>query len=66
MNRASTLSKPQTHLPDAFIDLDGLRTAAVVREPFPFFIVPRFVRTEALDAIRADFPAIRHPALPHL
>ena len=60
MNRAASVSQPRPNLPAAFTDLDGLNSAEVRREPFPFFIVPRFVRTEALDAIRADFPEIRH------
>ena len=60
MNRAASVSQPRPNLPAAFTDLDGLDAAEVRRDPFPFFIVPRFVRTEALDAIRADFPEIRH------
>src|SRR5262249_27895979 len=60
MNRVADVSKPRMNLPAAFLDMDALRSANVERDPFPFFIVPRFVKTEALDAIRADFPAIRH------
>src|SRR4051812_1509772 len=60
MNRAASVSKPRTNLPAAFIDMDALRSASVERDPFPFFIVPRFVKAEALDAIRVDFPVIRH------
>jgi SM-20-related protein len=48
-------------VPRPVVDLAALRAARVEREPFDFFIVPRFVRAEALDAIRADYPAIRHP-----
>src|SRR5207344_2841172 len=33
----------------------------VERDPFAYFIVPRFVSAAALDGIRADFPAIQHP-----
>ena len=40
--------------------MDALAAAEVSRDPFPFFIVPRFVRADTLDAIREDFPAIRH------
>jgi hypothetical protein len=39
----------------------ALHAAAVEHAPFPFFIVPRFVRADTLDAIRTDFPAIGHP-----
>jgi hypothetical protein len=42
------------------IDVDAVRRATVTREPFPFFMVPRFVRREALDAINADFPPVGH------
>lgn len=46
---------------ESCVDLDALRAARVEHGPFPYFIVPRFVRDEALDAIRADFPQIAHP-----
>jgi hypothetical protein len=42
------------------IDVDAVKNAAVTREPFPFFMVPGFVKREALDAINADFPAVTH------
>jgi len=42
------------------IDVDAVKRAAVMREPFPHFMVPGFVRREALDAINADFPAVSH------
>ena len=61
MVRAASLPKSQPDVPAAFLDMDALRSVGVERDPFPFFIVPRFVKTAALDAIRADFPAIRHP-----
>src|SRR5262249_46983859 len=34
--------------------------ASVAREPFPWFIVPGFVRHEAMDAIEHDFPKIEY------
>lgn len=42
------------------IDVDAVKNAAVTREPFPYFMVPGFVKREALDAINADFPAVTH------
>jgi hypothetical protein len=42
------------------IDVDAVKRAAVTREPFPYFMVPRFVKREALDSINADFPAVTH------
>jgi SM-20-related protein len=45
----------------AAIDLDALRAARVETAPFPYLIVPRFVRESALSGIAADFPTIAHP-----
>lgn len=42
------------------IDVEAVRGATVTREPFPYFMVPRFVRPDAIDAINADFPAVAH------
>ncbi len=42
------------------IDVEAVRGAALSRAPFPWFMVPRFVRPEAIDAINADFPAVAH------
>jgi len=41
--------------------MHALRETPVQHEPFPFFIVPSFVKAEALEAIGADFPQISHP-----
>jgi hypothetical protein len=43
------------------IDLEAFEAAAVSREPFPFALVPRFVRPEAMTAINADYPLVAHP-----
>ena len=43
------------------IDVDALRQTALVTEPFPWLIVPRFVRPANIDAINADFPEVTHP-----
>ncbi|HJW41910.1 MAG TPA: 2OG-Fe(II) oxygenase [Rhizomicrobium sp.] len=40
------------------IDVDKVRAATLAREPFPHFLVPGFVKREALDAINADFPRV--------
>ncbi|MEI9991795.1 MAG: 2OG-Fe(II) oxygenase [Rhizomicrobium sp.] len=42
------------------IDVEAIGRANVAREPFAWFMVPGFVRTEALAAINADFPAVAH------
>jgi len=42
------------------IDVEAVRRAAVVNEPFPHLMVPGFVRPEAIDAIERDFPAVAH------
>jgi hypothetical protein len=47
------------------LDLDRLRVAPLVRDPFDFVVVERFVRREALVALFADFPEIRrHGSFP--
>jgi hypothetical protein len=43
------------------IDLDAFNAATLIREPFPFLMVPRFVKPDAMPAINADFPAVSHP-----
>ena len=60
MNRASgdVLDKVQTVR--SSIDLAALRQAELHVSPFPYLIVPGFVRADALPAIAADFPAIAH------
>ena len=40
------------------VDMERLRGAGVAREPFPYLILPNFVRSEALARIEKDFPAI--------
>lgn len=43
------------------IDIDSLRAAPVRRDPFPYLIVPNFVRAEALAGIEADYPQVTVP-----
>ncbi|MCS7016537.1 MAG: 2OG-Fe(II) oxygenase [Gemmatales bacterium] len=43
------------------LNLDAFRATRLVTEPFPYLIVPGFVRAEALPAIHADFPPIEQP-----
>jgi hypothetical protein len=43
------------------IDLAAFDAATVAREPFPFALVPHFVRPEAMTAINADYPLVSHP-----
>ena len=43
------------------INLEALRATPVVREPFPYLIVPNFVRAEAMDGIEADYPDVKLP-----
>lgn len=42
------------------IDVEALRKAPLTREPFPYLMVPNFVRASALPAINADFPEVTH------
>lgn len=41
------------------LDFERLSTATVTTEPFPFVIVPGFVRVDLRDAIDADYPHIK-------
>jgi SM-20-related protein len=43
------------------IDLEAFEAAAVAREPFPFAMVPRFIRREAMAEINADYPLVNLP-----
>jgi len=43
------------------IDVEAVSRASVVREPFPYLMVPHFVRAAAIEAINADFPPVTHP-----
>jgi hypothetical protein len=38
------------------LDLAAFRAAPLTREPFPFVIVPHFVRPAARSAVNADYP----------
>src|SRR5580658_10032268 len=49
---------PMSVLP---IDLAAFDAAPAAREPFPFALVPRFVKPEAMAAINADYPLVSHP-----
>ncbi len=42
------------------IDVAAFASTPLTREPFPFLMVPRFVKHDALAAINADFPTIDH------
>lgn len=44
----------------SMIDIGALEAARVETSPFPYMIVPGFVRAEAMPAIAKDFPAIAH------
>jgi SM-20-related protein len=47
------------------LDLDRLRATPLRREPFDFVVVDDFVRREHLEALAADFPAVRgHGSFP--
>lgn len=43
------------------IDLERLKAVTLEREPFDYFILPGFVRTEAREGINADYPEISKP-----
>ena len=43
------------------VNLDALRATPAVTEPFPYLIVPNFVRDEFVDKIEADYPDVKVP-----
>ena len=43
------------------IDLDAFGATPLTAEPFPYLMVPNFVRREAMAAINADYPLVTHP-----
>src|SRR6201992_988091 len=43
------------------IDIEAFAAAALTSEPFPYLMVPNFVRREAMTAINADYPLVTHP-----
>lgn len=57
------MEKPRVEA--APLDMTALESARVETSPFPYFIVPRFVRESALPGIAADFPQIaQHGSFP--
>jgi len=43
------------------IDVEAVSRAQVMHEPFPYLMVPNFVRPASIDRINADFPDVTHP-----
>src|SRR6201996_5810241 len=43
------------------IDLAAFDAAPAAQEPFPFALVPHFVRPDAMAAINRDYPLVAHP-----
>jgi hypothetical protein len=43
------------------IDLEAFAAAPVAREPFPYAMVPHFIRSQAMAAINADYPLVDLP-----
>ena len=42
------------------IDIEAVLKTPLTREPFPFVMVPHFVRGANIEAINADFPRVTH------
>ncbi len=43
------------------IDIEAFTAAPLVSEPFPYLMLPHFVKAEAMAAINADYPLVVHP-----
>jgi len=52
-------TEPQPPRSVSMLQLDAFRQAPLVTEPFDYLVVPNFLRSEAVEAIRRDFPTIR-------
>jgi hypothetical protein len=60
MGRVANDVMEELRLAGPAIDIGALDAARVEKSPFPYLIVPGFVRQEALPGIGADFPLIAH------
>jgi hypothetical protein len=47
----------------SLLDLDAFGDAPLTREPFEFVVVPGFLKSETVAAVRKDFPDISHAGL---
>jgi SM-20-related protein len=45
----------------SLLDLDALAATPLTTEPFPYLIVPGFLRRETFDAVVGDYPTIAKP-----
>src|SRR5262245_27823467 len=61
MNTVARIAGDSEPADQSSVDLGALEAASVAQSPFPYLIVPGFLRAEARDRISADFPAIGHP-----
>lgn len=43
------------------INIDALKAAPLQKQPFPYLIVPGFIKAEAMEAIEADYPKVELP-----
>jgi len=44
-----------------FIDIAAAKTAQTKRDPFPYFIVPGFIKSDALPLVEKDYPDVTKP-----
>lgn len=51
----------ETMAVNTLVDFESLRSRKAERDPFPYVIVPGFIRSEAQSGIEADFPEIAQP-----
>lgn len=51
----------ETMAVNTIVDFEALRSREAERDPFPYVIVPGFIRSEAQNGIEADFPEIGQP-----
>jgi hypothetical protein len=60
MSRVAHTIPDATGASQRALDVEALKRAGIQTQPFPYLIVPGFVRSAALPAIGRDFPVIDH------
>ena len=52
------MSDKMTAMKNTFIQFDALKAAPLNQSPFPYCVIPNFIRPEYLDSLVANFPDI--------
>lgn len=44
-----------------YIDIDAFRTTPLIKKPFPYLILPNFIKSDELATVVAEYPAVPGP-----